>query len=292
MKTGAIVARYQSPYLTLGHKLVIDTAVSHSDDLVFVLGATEAKFTTNYPLSNEIRRDMVLEEYPLSTVLFLHDHDDSKIWSENLDKLLSVFENVTLFGSRDSFISSYYGKLPYVHVEPARGISATTIRESLRKYKTEFNNQSFREGIIHAVEDKYPTVFPTVDIAVLKYTEGEETLILLGRKPNHTKWCFMGGFVDPKDSSYEDAAWRELHEEVQFIETHELKYLASTKIDDTRYRKSNDGIMTTLFLTYYLGGNPIAGDDLEEVKWYTFAEAEEVIGRHHKKLLEIVKSKI
>lgn len=291
-KTSVVVGRFETSHLTEGHLKLLNTALETNSNLVIVVGDTEAKLTTHYPLTFDIRVDMLLEAFPMAKIHRLHNHESNEIWSQNLDALLVKYENPTFFVSRDSFISCYSGEHPHIYVDEVVGVSATQVRASLKHYNPEKNNQSFREGIIHIIQNKYPTTYPTVDIAVLKYMEGTPTIILLGRKPNHTKWCLSGGFVDPTDASMEAAAGRELHEEVLNIQTHELTYVGSSKINDSRYRDTTDGIMTTLFMTYYLSGNPVAGDDLEEVKWFSFEEAEQVIGEHHKPLLNKIKAKI
>lgn len=109
---------------------------------------------------------------------------------------------------------------------------------------------------------KYPTVFATVDVVIRK---GD--LLLLGRKPHQSKFRFVGGFADPAlDNSYEDAAKREAKEETG-IEVQSVKYLGSARIDDPRYRNTPDCIITHLFEAAEWSGEPVASDDIAELKW-------------------------
>lgn len=294
IKTGAVVVRFQTPELTKGHLHLLSEALRMSTKLVVLIGTSPTRLANRNGLSFEIRRDMILNEFRRDyniEVLEIKDQQDNAYWSTLVDETLAPYENVTLYGSRDCFITSYSGKYPFVQVSEVESESATQIRNSLKEYNPEYNNVSFRRGIIHAIENKFPVAYPTVDIALINFDTQE---ILLGRKPNQKIWVLMGGFVDPTDTSLEVAAGRELHEEVKNIQTHGVKYVKSAKVDDWRYRGTTDGIITSLFISYFLSGNPKAGDDLDEVKWYFFDEAVEVIGNHHadllKTIIELVKS--
>jgi len=114
---------------------------------------------------------------------------------------------------------------------------------------------------------RYPIAYPTVDIIVVREHNGKQQIIL-GKKPGADKWCFPGGFVDPTDLDFEAAARRELSEEVTGIEVSNMIYIGSSKIDDERYQNGPDGIMTSIFVTSWEEGDPVAGDDLEQVQWF------------------------
>lgn len=110
---------------------------------------------------------------------------------------------------------------------------------------------------------RFPTVFATVDIVIRKNKQ-----LLLGRKAHQGKFRFVGGFSDPAfDNSYEDAAIREAKEETT-LNLHEVVYLGSTRIDDPRYRGTPDCIITHLFLAEKWEGEPLASDDIAELKWF------------------------
>ncbi len=110
---------------------------------------------------------------------------------------------------------------------------------------------------------KYPTVFATVDVVIERNGK-----LLLGRKAHQEKFRFIGGFADPAlDNSYEDAAKREAMEETS-LEVKSVHYLGSTKIDDARYRGTEDCIITHLFFAEEWNGEPKASDDIAELKWF------------------------
>jgi bifunctional NMN adenylyltransferase/nudix hydrolase len=126
--------------------------------------------------------------------------------------------------------------------------------------------------------NRYPTVFATVDVVIRK---GEK--LLLGRKAHQSKFRFVGGFADPAfDNSYEDAAKREAKEETG-IEVQTVKYLGSTRIDDPRYRGTPDCIITHLFEATEWSGEPVASDDIAELKWFDIMNLtqENFVDEHH-----------
>jgi bifunctional NMN adenylyltransferase/nudix hydrolase len=88
----------------------------------------------------------------------------------------------------------------------------------------------------------------------------------LARKPEEKKWRFIGGFSDPRSTSLEVDAKREVTEEAS-IEVDDITYLGSTLIDDWRYRGEQDKIKTAFFVAKYIYGKPEGADDIAEVKW-------------------------
>lgn len=124
----------------------------------------------------------------------------------------------------------------------------------------------------------HPTVFPTVDVVIRK--DGK---LLLGRKAKQDKFRFVGGFADPAlDNSYEEAAMREAKEETALTVT-SVKYLGSRRIDDPRYRGTEHCIITHLFLAEEWSGEPMASDDIAELRWFeeSALTENEFVYEHH-----------
>ncbi len=115
----------------------------------------------------------------------------------------------------------------------------------------------------------YPTSFQATDAFV--YNNENETLLLGRKKWDNGKWRFVGGFVDPKDLSLEDAAYRERIEEAgKNLECEKPKYLFSIRIDDPRYRESEHKIMSAVFLHQFIFGHAVAGDDIDDgMEWFS-----------------------
>lgn len=285
---GVIMARFQSPFLHEGHQEVIETVRSAHPRVIIVLGLSPLKCTVNNPYDFGIRKAMVEEKYPDVEVMYLNDVGDDALWSKNLDRLIrqTLGPNLkaVLYGSRDSFVKSYKGDYPTIELIPTTIISASEIRRRIGiKAK---HTQDFREGIVHAVMNQFPSFKMTVDMGVIDY---DEKRLLLARKPGRTLLCFPGGFTDPaKDMSLEAASIREVEEETKLVVT-DAKYVGSTFINDWRYRSEQDKIMTALFALRYTGGMPVASDDIEFVKWAKFGELSETeVSENHRPLLRML----
>lgn len=291
MSTAVVIGRFQTDLLHPGHIHLLNYAQKFKEDLVVLIGTSQVGYSNRNPLPFEMRGQMVNRRCPRATVFELKDiPDDDVAWSEQIDHLLKDRLDVVIVGSRDSFMTSYKGVHPILYIPPYDSPSGSDIRESIKN--TTYDSTDFRMGIIHAIENKFPVAYPTVDIAVIKFVTGPNQL-LLGRKSGSKVYCFIGGFVDPNDLSLENAADRELHEEVERLHVHEYQYVGSTKIEDGRYRGTKDGIMTSFFMTYYMGGEPSASDDIEEVKWFDLVDFDtSILDPKHHPLFEMLKKKL
>ena len=135
----------------------------------------------------------------------------------------------------------------------------------------------------------------TVDIVIFN----NENQILLARKQGKDKWCFPGGFVDPVDNSYLDAAKRECSEEILNMTVSDWEYITYVKINDPRFVDSPHIILTNLFTCEQLSGEPSPGDDLKggEVAWFdimdnvSYYHIKSILQEHHHILLETLNTR-
>lgn len=275
---GVIIARFQSPYLHEGHRALIESVKKNHNKLVIVLGVSPVRGGRRNPLDYHTRERMLKKEYSDIVVLPHPDHYIDSNWSQNLDKLLTNSfpgDDFRLYGSRDSFIPSYSGRFGVVELPQTHSQSASIIREQISDKV--LDTEEFRTGIIYAYSNTYRKVYPTVDIAVFRNNKEE---LLLGRKDIDNKWRLLGGFTDPTDVSYEDAAKRELQEECGQIEVGEMRYEKSMRVNDWRYRNESDKIITCLFSTDFISGMPKGNDDIAEVSWYSLNEVKQMLEQH------------
>jgi bifunctional NMN adenylyltransferase/nudix hydrolase len=265
-EVGCLIMRLQVHELHDAHKALIDLVLNNHKKVILFLGVAVIQNTKRNPLDFATRAAMVRELYPNIVILPLNDRRNDEEWSRILDdsiKLPYGDKKALLYGGRDSFIPYYSGKHQTTELTTDRFLSGTEIRKEVsREIRT---SSDFRAGVIHSSYAQRPTIYQTVDIALVN----DDFKLLLARKPGEAKWRFPGGFVDVNlDECLEDAAVRELREECgAHIKCGEMKYLGSSIIDDWRYRKEDSKIMSSLFVTSYINGEIQPNDDVFELLW-------------------------
>lgn len=288
---GIIVGRFQVPDLHDAHKQLIQTVCTKHDKVIIFLGLSPV-FNSDNPLDFEARKQMLHETFPNVIVAYVPDQPLDTVWSIKLDEQIKLLtgpkQTVTLYGGRDSFISRYSGKYPTEELVQDRWVSGTEIRSMVKNQVKA--SREFRHGVIWASWQRFDTVYTTVDIALTK-DNGKK--VLLARKPNEVLYRFPGGFIDKRDKSNEEAAMRELYEEVSGIEAEVITpkhYVGSFNIDDWRYRGANDSIRTLFYTTQYLFGAPKASDDIAEVQWFELKKlTDDMIVSGHRILVNVLK---
>lgn len=282
---GIIVGRFQVPELTEAHKEVIQHVVDAHDKVIIFLGLPPV-FSSSNPMDFETRKRMIAEQFPDVTILYIKDNESDAVWSANLDRQINdqllPNETALLYGSRDSFLTAYVGKFPRVELVQTRWVSGTEMRESVKNKVSK--DQSFRQGVIWSSFKRFPTVYTTVDIAIV---DEPNSRLLLGRKAHQERFRFVGGFTDPSDVSFEHSARREAQEETGLdVEISTADYIGSFNIDDWRYRKTPDSIRTLFYWGHYQFGRPQASDDIAEVRWFTIDELKTLeVETEHQQLL-------
>ncbi|MBL7776367.1 MAG: NUDIX domain-containing protein [Saprospiraceae bacterium] len=260
--TGIIIGRFQVFELNAVHEKLIDfVRKKHANTIVF-LGSNPAPSDRN-PMEWEFRGQMFYEIFGEEVPVYeMPDLPDDRIWSQELDRRIMALRPempVVLYGSQTAFVDRYSGRFPAAALDASEAdFQDTAVPQDAT------SPRDFRAGMLYATFNRYPTVYPTVDIAVFRSDYQE---LLVARKENETKFRLPGGFTDPDDDSYEMAALRELYEECGEIEVAELTYLGSCRIEDWRYRDSLDSIMTHLYACTLVEGEPEASDDIAELRW-------------------------
>jgi bifunctional NMN adenylyltransferase/nudix hydrolase len=262
---GVIVARFQVAELHEGHKELLDTIKSRHDKVIVFLGLSPAKSTVNNPLDFEARKQMILEDYPDVIIMYVKDQLKNEVWSKLLDEkigdLVTPEQSVALYGSRDSFIPCYKGRYTTIELEQNSYVSGRDERKKIsNKVKS---SEDFRKGAIWSTTNQWPKAMPTIDVAIL--TDKKDKL-LLARKPNETKYRFVGGFVEP-GHNLEQTVRKEAQEETH-LEVDGIEYVGSMFMDDWRYRNERDKIVTTFFTATIVFGRPEPDDDIEEVRFF------------------------
>lgn len=271
---GIIVGRFQCHELHKAHIDLIKTVNERHDHVIIFLGNSPLRNTITNPLDFRSRRIMIQEQFPNIEILYIKDVNDDVIWSTQLDLLIKDVINpnqsVMLYGSRDSFLNAYNGIYDTCELESDTVVSATEIRKKVSN--SYFPSVDYRAGMIAATSHRYPICYQTVDVAIFNETNDK---ILLCKKPYESKYRFIGGFSDPRSPSLEADVYRETAEEAN-IEISDVKYVFSQLVTDWRYKNEVDKIKTAFFTAKYMYGKIEAGDDVSEVKWFSYEKFQDI----------------
>jgi bifunctional NMN adenylyltransferase/nudix hydrolase len=291
---GVVIARFQTPYLTQGHRNLIESVKARHNKFVIVLGVALVIPSRANPLDFITRYAMIQEAYPGTEVLGLMDQRLDENWSKELDGLLRKLhphEKIVLYGGRDSFISHYSGKFPTVELAPNISESGTEARKEA--FHSVHESEDFRRGVCYATANQYHKSVPTVDIAIEKLevstnkTNGVSINILhvlLAHKNEDGpgKWRFIGGHINVGKETAEQAARREGYEESK-CGVGKVEYIASVPIKDWRYTNTGDSVFTTFFSGLHVDGMPQGDDDVNDVAWFKVETLKEsmIVPEHH-----------
>jgi bifunctional NMN adenylyltransferase/nudix hydrolase len=270
---GVIIARFQIDELHDVHKEIIDFVYERHKKVIVllgILGISPVPATKRDPLDFQTRLLMLQESYPDLIISYVKDMKYDEPWSKQVDSkigdLIAPGHTVMLYGARDSFIPYYFGKYPVTELESDSYVSATIRREQISLQT--LSSKDFRIGCIYTAQNQFDMPQTTVDAIIWKRNSDDTISVLLGRKDYETKFQFIGGFSTVNSDSFEEDAKREIWEEVGKIETSELKYFRSKKINDWRYRSQAVKIKTLVYHTEYLSGIITPGDDIVEAAWF------------------------
>ncbi len=285
---GVIVGRFQVHELHAAHVDLINYVVGRHDATLIILGLSPVRVTGNNPLDFQSRKQMLQREYPEVGIYYLHDRASDSVWSKQLDDLVAEHikpgATVTLYGGRDAFIKSYDGRYDTTELLQEAYVSGTEVRKTLSNRVK--GSPDFRAGVIWASQNRYPVTYPTVDVAIW---DDDEERLLMARKPGEALYRFVGGFAE--GPTYEADARREVQEETNISITDPV-YIGSHCVDDWRYRREADKIVTLLFEAKKFAGQPKPQDDIEELKWFQFDTlTDEQLVEEHRPLLKMLRGK-
>ena len=289
---GVIVGRFQLHELHTAHLQLFETVRNRHRKVIVFLGVSSILNSKRNPLDFLARKQMIEAKFGDVMVCPLPDNRCDEAWSKALDGRIREMHrtgSVVLYGSRDSFMGHYKGSFPTAELEQKIFVSGSEVRARLAD---EIHASAmFRAGVIWARSNKFDQVYPTVDVAVLKREKRE---VLLARKPGETGLRFIGGFSDPKDTSYEHSARREVFEETGGIEISDPVYVGSLRVDDWRYRSESDKIITMLFVAEHVYGTPKPSDDISELSWENIDKLvpERDLVPEHVRLFELLKARL
>lgn len=291
---GVIIGRFQVSHLHDGHRALICEALNRHKQVLILVGVSPLPCTERNPLNFKIREHVIKDAFPQHThdkqILIepVMDCPSDETWSNLIDGIIRGYSDTAIiYGGRDSFIPHYSGIYPTEEIPIVEGtVSGTEHRKSIHRSN---HDSSFAKGAIWAAHEQFPTVYSTVDVAILRRIEGKQEVLLCRKSPDKGHgWMFIGGFADPACESDNEDARREAKEETG-LDVNITHYLGSTMIDDWRYRNEKHKIRTRFFICEPTNGKePVAMDDIAEVKWFDvnqFRMNMDIIAKDHQKLM-------
>jgi bifunctional NMN adenylyltransferase/nudix hydrolase len=289
---GVIRGRFQVPELHEGHRYLFEYVLERHADVLVVLSDPYIANSAD-PLSFLMQKMMIQSTYPNRQMRFAEcGRLPSSRWmrSKVLDAAIErefPGRKAILYGSRESIVHSYDGAFEKHETETVFSGSGTKIRNAIEIV----DSTDFRKGVIYAAVHRRPIGYPAVDVAVMWRNQNQ--VLLVGWEEEEGKLRFPGSFFEfGRDTNYEAAGMRCLKKELPGIRFSSLQLIASHTIhDDYRYKRSQDGIITTFMTVSYSDGVPKPGQGIDRVKWVKFADVQKSLVESHKPLGKILKSR-
>jgi bifunctional NMN adenylyltransferase/nudix hydrolase len=242
-----VIGRFQ-PFHN-GHVELINYAFNHADEVIVLIGSTNAHLSYKNPFTFEERCRMIENEFPMNVSCrgirdFPYNDDEwlAEVQHE-ISNAIHPSKDVVLVGHVKDGSSYYLSKFPqwaYAEAPNFKGLNATDFRNEFfdetfnntdiisaplpkstklfldeYQYTKEFDRISEeRDHIIeyHKIWDAapYTPIFVTCDAVVI--CKGHVLLIQRKESPGKGMWAVPGGFINP-DEKIIDGIFRELVEE-------------------------------------------------------------------------------
>lgn len=277
---GVIIGRFQSHDLRAHIDMMRIVAERH-DRVLVIIEDTPARNTRENPIDASVREHMIAAALPDAKITVVADMALSSRWSAAVDAAVAEHADeggAIIYPVGEASTARYEGAYPLADadfvsasmllVDADKAARASAADEMLSLGLEALSALGIGQEL--AANGRYPAVFTTVDVAIFDKTG---TKVLLARKPNETLFRFVGGFADPT-GTFEDDAKREVMEETR-LSVKALAYVGSAVVDDWRYRSEADRIKTMLFRATVAAGEPVATDDIEELRWFDAARVVE-----------------
>lgn len=299
---GVVIGRFQVPKLHPGHRHLFNEVMKRHRQIIVLVGCSAVGAPTDRdPMHFEPRRDMLAAELEPAAGWVFHYHPitdmpDDALWSTQVDTVINTVRHTTrfpgsavrLYCSRAGFVDHYRGEHEVVYLSPLVEASGT---ESRANVVVPTGSINYRAGLIDATVRAFPTMYHTVDIAMLRRDERFEfpELALVAKKTDESAWQFPSGFVDPSDASLEAAASRKLREETGVTDHEGVQYVGSTKCRNWRYHGTKHDTMSVLFRCRWTMGMLVPGDGVIAARWFFVNNLPQIVPGH-KKLIRLMGS--
>jgi hypothetical protein len=291
---GVIVGRFQEDDIAKhpGHMYTIEYVLGRHHDVLLLLGEQPGPANDRHPLSVQSRIFAIRRHFPHTRIRFgsIPAHPGTYAFrSTQIDEIVKrefPGRGAVVYGSRDSVHDTYSGEFDKAFVPQVYSGSATEIRQSI----AEKDSPDFRAGVIWEILHRPRIFYSTVDVLIVDRNRGD--IAYLVQKDDEELLRFPGVFFDPDtDANYEAAANRAIRKEAPGLNG-SMRNIGSLKIEgDWRYKKSRDGIITSLFMVQTNRKDPPVADGFKHAGWYHFWELKpEMLVPEHRALLELART--
>lgn len=295
-KLAVIIGRFQTPIFHHGYEKLFSEARKVSENILILVGTspiTDKKNPYNYCAVSDFlssKAPHIGTPKKIYKHKALYDHPNDDIWFESLLQSLEgypMYEPVFIVGETSGALRVLKEKKCKVVIVPNDySVCSTDIRENAEY----INSDEFRKGMLYQEMRKFDTVYSTVDVIPVLADKS----ILLGKKRTDDKYRFIGGFVAPGDVTLEVTLRRELKEETGlYVTSEKIVSIGSCRVDDWRYKDSNNKIMTNVFMCFMpTSDRGIARDDIVEVKSFNYTDVPFNLIDSHSQLWNFFSTKI
>jgi hypothetical protein len=291
---GVIPGRFQVPDIGEhpGHMFTFTHVLGRHHDVLALIGEPPGPPNDRHPLSVQSRINSIRYRFPDQRIRFatIPAHPGTYMFrSGQLDEIVRrefPGRSAVIYGSRDSVFHTYSGEFPKEFVPHVYEGSATEIRQSIE----EIDSVDFRKGQVFEVMRRKRIFYSSVDLLIVDRNRGD--LAYLVQKDDEELLRFPGVFFDPdRDGNYEAAALRCIRKEAPGLDG-SMRNIGSLKIEgDWRYKKSRDGIITSLFMVQTNRADPPVASGFKHAGWYHFWELKpEMLVPEHRALLELART--
>ncbi len=249
MNIGVIVGRFQSPYLTDGHRTLLQEAYKESDEVAIFLLNNEIPFSDSNPIPYDLREKMILDyvrrEFKEKKTQFycLPDQKYASKLMFSIDQTLTAAHTnqakFTLYGGDKSLAIQYQG-IAEVKIVGTNYHSCTAKDARNEAYDLESINVNFLQGVIHALNYRR-VVCHNYIVSILLYQDESGNIFCLAKNDTRLKkYIFPLTPVTSTYGSYEEQSMAEMKKLLKDGVVTDGSHIVSKRIDDWRFRHTSD----------------------------------------------------
>lgn len=249
MNIGVIVGRFQSPYLTDGHKALLKEAYQNSDEVAIFLLNNTIPFSDSNPLPFDLRQALLLNyvtrEYKDKKTTFysLPDQKYKSTLMFSIDQaLITAYTNMvkfTMYGGPRSLAATYCGIAEVKLIED--NFHSNRSKDARNEaYDTQAFNVDFLKGVIHALNYRRVVCHNYIVSVLLHQDEDGETYCIAREDSKLKRHVFPTESVVSTYDTYEEQSKASMEQMFKGAIISSGSHIVSMKVDDWRFGNTSD----------------------------------------------------